>query len=105
MKDSSSSDTAFRLDEATIDDLHRAIRAGQVTCVEVVRQYIARARAYNGVSSTSLFHAEQTDRERREREFLVRALAAADGNKAEAARALDLPRSTFLSRLKKHGLA
>ena len=40
-----------------------------------------------------------------ERERLVRALAAADGNKAEAARALGLARSTLLSRLKKHGLS
>ena len=39
-----------------------------------------------------------------EREELVRALAYARGNKAEAARALGLARSTFLSRLQKHGL-
>jgi DNA-binding NtrC family response regulator len=52
----------------------------------------------------NLFRATP-DRERHERERLVRALAAADGNKAEAARALALPRSTFLSKLKKHGLA
>src|SRR5436190_4404399 len=43
--------SSFRLEEVTIEDLHRAIRAGQVTCVDIVRQYIARARAYNGVSS------------------------------------------------------
>src|SRR5215469_13899235 len=41
----------FRLDEATIDDLHAAIRAGRTTCVDVVKHYIARARAYNGVAS------------------------------------------------------
>jgi Asp-tRNA(Asn)/Glu-tRNA(Gln) amidotransferase A subunit family amidase len=41
----------FRLEEATIDELHEAIRAGQITCVEVVQHYIARARAYNGVCS------------------------------------------------------
>lgn len=41
----------FRVEEATIDDLHRAIEAGTTTCVDVVRQYIARVRAYNGVSS------------------------------------------------------
>ncbi len=49
----------------------------------------------------------QTERARRdqaERERLVRALAAADGNKAEAARALGLARSTLISRLKKLGL-
>ena len=41
----------FRLEEATIDELHAAIRAGEITCVEVVQRYIARARAYNGVAS------------------------------------------------------
>src|SRR2546423_382302 len=41
----------FRLEEATIDELHAAIRAGDTTCVEVVRRYIERARAYNGVAS------------------------------------------------------
>jgi transcriptional regulator with GAF, ATPase, and Fis domain len=47
----------------------------------------------------------RAERERREREQLVRALAAASGNKAVAARSLGLARSTFLSRLKKHGLS
>jgi Asp-tRNA(Asn)/Glu-tRNA(Gln) amidotransferase A subunit family amidase len=41
----------FHLEEATIADLHRAIREGRTTCVEVVQRYIARARAYNGVAS------------------------------------------------------
>jgi amidase len=44
-----SGERPFRLEEATIDDLHRAIRSGATTCVEVVQQYIDRARAYNGV--------------------------------------------------------
>ena len=48
---------------------------------------------------------ERDERNQRERERLVRALAAAAGNKAEAARALGLARSTLLSRLKKHGLS
>ena len=43
--------SGFQLEEATIADLHDAIRAGQVTCAEVVRRYIARARAFNGVAS------------------------------------------------------
>ncbi len=42
---------AFCLEEATIDEMHRAIQAGEITVVEIVRHYIARARAYNGVSS------------------------------------------------------
>ncbi len=41
----------FRLDEATIDALHAAIKAGETTCVAIVRQYIERARAFNGVAS------------------------------------------------------
>jgi amidase len=41
----------FRLEEATIDELHQAIKAGQTTCVVIVRHYIERARAYNGVCS------------------------------------------------------
>jgi transcriptional regulator with GAF, ATPase, and Fis domain len=48
---------------------------------------------------------ERSERERMERGELVRALASAAGNKAEAARALGLARSTFFSKLKKHGLS
>jgi amidase len=44
----------FRLEEATIDDLHAAIRAGRTTCVAVVQGYIERARAFNGVASVLL---------------------------------------------------
>ena len=41
----------FRLEEGMIDELHQAIKNGQTTCVAVVRHYIDRARAYNGVAS------------------------------------------------------
>ncbi len=41
----------FRLEEATIADLHDAIRAGDTTCVGVVEHYLARIRSFNGVSS------------------------------------------------------
>src|SRR5437868_842196 len=41
----------FCLEEATIDELHAAIRAGETTVVEIVEHYIARVRAYNGVAS------------------------------------------------------
>ncbi len=41
----------FSLEEATIDELHEAIKAGRTTCVAVVLQYLERARAYNGVCS------------------------------------------------------
>jgi amidase len=39
----------FQLEEATIEDIQRAIQAGETTCKEVVQGYIERARAYNGV--------------------------------------------------------
>jgi Asp-tRNA(Asn)/Glu-tRNA(Gln) amidotransferase A subunit family amidase len=41
----------FRLEEATIDEMHGAIRAGAITCVQIVQHYIHRARAFNGVAS------------------------------------------------------
>jgi Asp-tRNA(Asn)/Glu-tRNA(Gln) amidotransferase A subunit family amidase len=41
----------FHIEEATIDGLHNAIRQGQITCLGVVQQYLARAKAYNGVPS------------------------------------------------------
>ena len=47
----SSPSEPFRVEEATIDDLHRAIKSGRTTCADVVRQYIARARAFNGVAT------------------------------------------------------
>src|SRR5690606_21186937 len=40
--------------------------------------------------------------EQLERDRILEALEAADGNKAEAARALGIPRSTLISRLKKY---
>jgi hypothetical protein len=41
----------FRLEEATIADLHQAIRSGRTSVVAVVQGYLARVRAYNGVAS------------------------------------------------------
>ena len=43
--------TTFQLEEATIGELHEGIKAGRITCVQIVQHYIARARAYNGVPS------------------------------------------------------
>jgi Asp-tRNA(Asn)/Glu-tRNA(Gln) amidotransferase A subunit family amidase len=48
---SAPSSQPFRVEEATIAELHQAIRDGRTTCVDVVKQYIARARAYNGPAS------------------------------------------------------
>jgi len=47
---------------------------------------------------------DRNERDRRERDLIEKALAATGGNKAEAARALGLARSTLVSRLKKYGM-
>jgi len=47
---SQGADQTFRIEEATIADVHRAIQQARITCQGVVRAYLARARAYNGVS-------------------------------------------------------
>jgi amidase len=39
----------FHLEEATIEDIHEAIKSGEITCKGLVQAYIARAKAYNGV--------------------------------------------------------
>ena len=44
-------ESQFRLQEARIADVHRAIQAGQLTCAGLVGMYLDRARAYNGVTN------------------------------------------------------
>ncbi len=46
-----SSAAAFRLEEATIEELHAAIQAGATTCQATVEHYLARVRAFNGAAS------------------------------------------------------
>jgi hypothetical protein len=41
----------FRLEEATIAGVHRAIQSRQITCRGLVQAYLDRAKAYNGVSN------------------------------------------------------
>jgi amidase len=41
----------FRIEEATIDEFHAAIRAGATTCLATIQHYLTRVRAFNGVSS------------------------------------------------------
>jgi amidase len=41
----------FTLEEVTIDGIHAGIKAGEVTCTQIVEAYVNRARAYNGVCS------------------------------------------------------
>src|SRR5258708_18154582 len=52
MNDTTNSPTkTFQLEEATIAGLHAAIRDGRATVTDVVKNYLARVRAYNGVAS------------------------------------------------------
>src|SRR5215510_8364353 len=39
----------FHLQEATINDVHAAIKSGEITCQGLVQAYINRAKAYNGM--------------------------------------------------------
>lgn len=39
----------FTLAEATIDDIHNAIKSGEITCQGLVQAYFNRVKAYNGV--------------------------------------------------------
>lgn len=47
----------FHLEEATIDDIHTAIKSGEITCKGLVQSYMARAKAYNG-ACTNLVTAD-----------------------------------------------
>lgn len=38
---------SFRVEEASIADLHKAIQRGQATCRQIVQAYVDRVRAYN----------------------------------------------------------
>src|SRR5687767_10824118 len=51
MPDQSEGRKIFQTEEATIDELHAAIKSGQINCVQIVQRYLDRARAYNGVAS------------------------------------------------------
>ena len=47
----------FRVEEATIADVHNAIKSGQTTCQAIVQAYIERAKAFNG-TCTALVTAD-----------------------------------------------
>ena len=57
--------TRFAVEEATITELHQAIRQGRTTCRAVVQAYVDRARAYNGVCTQLVTANGAADRRRR----------------------------------------
>jgi transcriptional regulator with GAF, ATPase, and Fis domain len=87
----------------TVEDLPVEMMTTPGISGTVMAPAMANAEPEGGALTGIL--GERRQRARREREQLVRALAEAKGNKAEAARALGLARSTLVSRLKKHGLS
>src|SRR3954451_5110378 len=48
----------FQLQEATIDDIHKAIRSGEMSCKQIVEAYIARAKTYNVAACSKLVTAD-----------------------------------------------
>jgi transcriptional regulator with GAF, ATPase, and Fis domain len=88
------------------DDLLRAVENGRMVGAFSHRQSVSNgeSRTRGGEDLIAPQAAWNAKQEQQERERLVRALAAAAGNKAKAARALGMPRSTLLSKLEKFGL-
>jgi amidase len=50
--------SSFHVEEATIPQIHAAIQSGEVTCKQIVEQYLARAKAYNNGLCTALVTAD-----------------------------------------------
>jgi len=86
----------------TADDLPEEITRGD-GMLETLHGLSSETQHENG--TTAVREDEWSARlEQQERERLVKALALAEGNKAKAARALGMPRSTLISKLEKYGL-
>jgi transcriptional regulator with GAF, ATPase, and Fis domain len=84
----------------TVEELPQEVQQATPATPRVAPFDVSRAATATSVPQSS-WTAQQ---EQAERERLVRALAAAGGNKSQAARVLGMPRSTLVSKLEKHGL-
>jgi transcriptional regulator with GAF, ATPase, and Fis domain len=91
-----------------LEDLPADVQADDLSALEDAAEESTSppfAQDNGDPAGVSFVEARRRERERRQREQLVRALAAAGGNKTDAARALGIPRSTLVSRLKRLGLS
>jgi hydrogenase-4 transcriptional activator len=90
-------------DRITLDGLPAPMRGGQVrprgSASPASRSAILQPRTA-ALRTRTPAEFEESD----ERELLLNALGRCRGNKAEAARLLNMPRSTYHSKLKKYGL-
>jgi transcriptional regulator with GAF, ATPase, and Fis domain len=84
----------------------RRVRAGAAGgTASAIAAASAAPRSRNPAAATSVEETWDSEFTAYERQRLLDALAEAQGNKSEAARLLGMPRSTFCSKLTKHGLA
>jgi transcriptional regulator with GAF, ATPase, and Fis domain len=91
-------------EDITIRDLPPEIVAGGPLPVQVLETKPERRAALHDARTLALPHGEGLRGRHSEREQLVLALEQTGGNKAQAARLLGMPRSTFFSKLKKYAL-
>ena len=93
----------------TVDDLPAEVRRptrrrARLAIPVAAGVMTSRARASQWTDNRPADSGLDAEVEAFERSRLVDALNEADGNKSEGARLLGMPRSTFFSKLKKHGL-
>ena len=100
----------------TLDDLPSEIRrssrrrvrpvpARELATVSTPSPSSSPPKTWTEPSASNSFDDLDAEVEAYERRRLIDAMTDAQGNKSEAARLLGMPRSTFFSKLKKHGLA
>ncbi|HEV3142838.1 MAG TPA: sigma 54-interacting transcriptional regulator [Gemmataceae bacterium] len=87
----------------SLSDLPEEVRANQNLASGLFAAPALRT-VHTGAHKKQSRRAAREERMRQEREALVRVLGETQGNKAEAARVLGIPRSTLLSRMQKYGL-
>ncbi len=97
-------DAVIRLTDLPPDVQHQAPADRSRTAGRSQRPALTAAGATRGYLEESTIPADWESAAVSEREALVQSLRQCRGNKAEAARLLGLPRSTYFSKLKKYGL-
>jgi transcriptional regulator with GAF, ATPase, and Fis domain len=92
-------------DSITLRDLPGEMLSTPSTDVDIATKPERFLPAPRDASPRSAITSSRAERDAAERDRLASALAETGGNKAEAARRLGLPRSTFYSKLKKYQLS